>query len=140
MFQTKVVEKIKTRILCSVTFFSKNLAVYEIMWKNISDRQSTGDSVIGRMRFACCITKATGTYLEYPILIAFPLPKFSHERALTLHCTCICSLITISIDSQRIFLNFIMYVCKGRAIPLQAWTGAELSRRLRLPDFKSVGT
>jgi hypothetical protein len=29
-----VVEKIKTRILCSVMFFSENLAVYEKMWKN----------------------------------------------------------------------------------------------------------
>jgi len=26
------------------------------------------------------------------------------------------------------------------AIPLQAWTGPEGSRRLRLPDFKTVGT
>ena len=34
MFQTKVAEKIKTRILCSTTF-SENLAVYEIMWKNM---------------------------------------------------------------------------------------------------------
>ena len=25
---------------------------------------------------------------------------------------------------------------KGKAIPLQAWTGPEGSRRLRLPDFK----
>jgi hypothetical protein len=29
---------------------------------------------------------------------------------------------------------------KGRAIPLQAWTGPEGSRRLRLPDFKTIGT
>ena len=28
----------------------------------------------------------------------------------------------------------------GKAIPLQAWTGSEGSRRLRLPDFKTVGT
>jgi len=27
-----------------------------------------------------------------------------------------------------------------KAIPLQAWTGPEGSRRLRLPDFKTVGT
>jgi len=32
MFQTKVVEKIKTHILCSVFFF-ENRAVYEIMWE-----------------------------------------------------------------------------------------------------------
>ena len=31
-------------------------------------------------------------------------------------------------------------ICKGKAIPLQAWTGPEGSRRLRLPDFKTIGT
>ena len=29
---------------------------------------------------------------------------------------------------------------KGKAIPLQTWTGPEGSRRLRLPDFKRIGT
>jgi len=29
---------------------------------------------------------------------------------------------------------------KGKANPLQAWTGPEGSRRLRLPDFKSFST
>jgi hypothetical protein len=29
---------------------------------------------------------------------------------------------------------------KGKAILLQAWTGPEGSRRLRLPDFKTIGT
>jgi len=29
---------------------------------------------------------------------------------------------------------------KGKAIPLQAWTGPEGCRRLRLPDFKTIGT
>jgi hypothetical protein len=29
---------------------------------------------------------------------------------------------------------------KGKAIPLQAWAGPEGSRRLRLPDFKTIGT
>jgi hypothetical protein len=27
-----------------------------------------------------------------------------------------------------------------KAIPLQAWTGHEGSRRLRLPDFQKIGT
>jgi len=36
-------------------------------------------------------------------------------------------------------------VCKNiinayKAIPLQAWTGPEGSRRLRLPDFNTFGT
>ena len=39
MFHTKVVEKIKTHILCSVTFFIlENRAFYEIMWENIVER------------------------------------------------------------------------------------------------------
>jgi hypothetical protein len=29
---------------------------------------------------------------------------------------------------------------KSKAIPLQAWTGPESSRRLRLPNFKIIGT
>jgi len=29
---------------------------------------------------------------------------------------------------------------KGKAIPLQAWVGPECCRRLRLPDFKTIGT
>jgi hypothetical protein len=35
MFQTEVTEKIKTHILCSITFFLKKNAFYEIIWKNI---------------------------------------------------------------------------------------------------------
>jgi hypothetical protein len=29
---------------------------------------------------------------------------------------------------------------KGKAIPLQAWIGPEGSRRMRLPDFMTIGT
>jgi len=29
---------------------------------------------------------------------------------------------------------------KGKAISLQAWTDPEVSKRLRVPDFKAVGT
>jgi hypothetical protein len=29
---------------------------------------------------------------------------------------------------------------KGKAIPLRAWTGPEGFRKLRLPDFKTIGT
>ena len=38
MFQTKVVEKMKTYILCSIFFFTENLVIYEIMCKNIVQR------------------------------------------------------------------------------------------------------
>jgi len=32
------------------------------------------------------------------------------------------------------------YQGKGKAIPVQAWTDPEGSRRLRLPDFKTIST
>jgi len=31
-------------------------------------------------------------------------------------------------------------IVKCTSIPIQAWTGPEISRRLRLPDFMTVGT
>jgi hypothetical protein len=38
-------------------------------------------------------------------------------------------------------LRELVWKCKkSKAIPLQTWTGPEGSRRLRLPDFKSIGT
>jgi len=40
----------------------------------------------------------------------------------------------------RKFGNLPELFCKGKAIPLQAWTGPEGFSRLRLPDFKTIGT
>ena len=70
IFQTRLVEKIKTYILYSINFFSENLAIYEITWKNLvqSDRPQTG---VRRMRFACWITRATNTHSEYEIIMLF---------------------------------------------------------------------
>jgi hypothetical protein len=61
MFQTKVVEKIKTH----------NLGVM-IMWKNIVE-PGRSQRKIWRMRIACWITKVTKAHSEYVIPIA-PLP------------------------------------------------------------------
>ena len=36
--------------------------------------------------------------------------------------------------------ELVHFRCKGKAIPLQAWTGPNGSRRLRLPDFESRHT
>jgi hypothetical protein len=36
-------------------------------------------------------------------------------------------------------LNYVLLNGKDKAIPLQAWTGLEVSRNLRLPDFKTIG-
>ena len=82
MFQTKVIDKIKTQILCSVIFFSlENRAVYEIMWKNIAESDRPHDNITRRVRFACCTTNAKGTQSEYEILIAFLLQQWLSENA-----------------------------------------------------------
>jgi hypothetical protein len=60
MFHIKVVKKIKTQILCLITF-SEDRTLYEIMWKNMVEPDRPHDIVIRRMRFACWITKATDT-------------------------------------------------------------------------------
>jgi len=60
MFQTKGVDKIKTCILCSITFF-KNSTIYEIMWKNIVELDRP-QMTVWHMRFAYRITKTTNTY------------------------------------------------------------------------------
>jgi len=96
MFQTKVVEKIKTHILCSVTFFSKNRAVCEVMWKNIVE-QDRPQMAMRRMRIACYVPKATDTHSECVTLIAFPLKQWLRERASMFRYTYIACLVLTDI-------------------------------------------
>jgi len=42
---------------------------------------------------------------------------------------------TLKLIEQRIYLLKVMAVKKGKAVPLQAWSGPEGSRKLRFPDF-----
>ena len=44
------------------------------------------------------------------------------------------------VDTSELINLIDFHQCKGKAIPLQSWTGPEGSRRLRLPDFKTIGT
>ena len=62
MFKAKDVEEIKTRVLCSITFFLvENHAVYKIMWKSMlkPDRP--------KMRIARWTTKASLQTLTHNI-------------------------------------------------------------------------
>jgi len=63
MFQTEVVEEIKTHILCSVTSFFENHAIYAIMWKNIVER-GRPQMTIWYMHIAYWITKGTNTHTQ----------------------------------------------------------------------------
>jgi hypothetical protein len=92
MFQTKVVEKIKTHFSCSLTFFFENRTVYEIMWKNMVEPDRP-QMTIRRMRFACLITEAIDTHSEYVILIAFRRQQCLRERGSPLRYTYIACLV-----------------------------------------------
>jgi len=115
MFQTNIVEKIKTHILYSVTFLKKNRAVYEIMWKNVVER-GRPQMKIWRMRVACWIIKATDTHSEYVVLVSFPLQQQLSERAGMLHYTnvaCLCC-VTLTLSFESLWLKFAI------SFPLQA--------------------
>ena len=74
------IENETTHSVFSNIFFSlENLAVYEIIWKNIVD-QARSQTTVRRMCIACWIPKATDTHSEYVILIAFPLQQWLSEH------------------------------------------------------------
>ena len=80
MFQTKGEEKIKTRILFRVTYFSKNRAVYDIMWENGVER-GTPQMTIWLKRVAFWIPEATNTHSECVKLINFPLQHWLQDAS-----------------------------------------------------------
>ena len=79
-FRRKFYRKSK-HILFSVTFSRKPC----LSWDNVGNwgraGQVTDAIIIWRMRLACWMTKATGTYSEYVILVAFPWQQWLRERA-----------------------------------------------------------
>jgi hypothetical protein len=62
MFQTQVVEKIKTHFIINKFFPQKSCRLWHNVEKYGTARQATDENIIRRMRFACWITKATDTH------------------------------------------------------------------------------
>ena len=63
--QIKFVEKIKTHILCSVTFFSKIMPFMRSCEKYCRYKEATGSNRVYRMRCTYYITKATHTHIIF---------------------------------------------------------------------------
>jgi hypothetical protein len=82
MYQTNFVQKIKTHILCCVTFSRKSCRLWDKVERYGTAGQATDDSIIRRMRTACWITKATNTHSEYVIFIDFPRQLISTQTCL----------------------------------------------------------
>jgi hypothetical protein len=76
-FQTKVTQKIKTRILRSITSYSRQSYC---SWDNVQRylEQNRSQMRIWHIRIACW-TKAKAIHSEYVIIIAFPLQRWLHE-------------------------------------------------------------
>jgi hypothetical protein len=101
MFQTKFVEKIKTRVVGLITFSPKNRAMY--VEKYGTAGQATADNIIRCKSIARWIPKATFTHSEYVILIAFSPQQWFRERASLLRSTYIAYLVLFSDSSQYKF-------------------------------------
>ena len=82
MFPAEVVEKIKTHVLCSITFFFESHTVCTITWKNVV-RPARAQITIWRLRVACWKPKATNTHSEYIIFIAFAAAKMVSRKRLS---------------------------------------------------------
>ena len=49
-------------------------------------------------------------------------------------------LLCLLTNEEKNVIYIYIYTGKGKAIPLQSWTDPEVSRSLRLPDFKKIST
>jgi hypothetical protein len=99
-FQKKIVEKIKTHILCSIIFSFRKYSVYKTTWENIV-QWGRPQMTIWRMRIACWTPRAIKPHSEYVILIAFPLQKWLYERAAVLRLCTLSVLFKVGPDVNR---------------------------------------
>jgi len=136
MFRIKVVEKRKTHILYSITFFSEYHAVYEITWKNIVERGRPQLAIL-HMRIACWITKATSTHSGYVILIAFPKQQWLHERASLLSYTNIVFLIFLRQGWRYSWISRLFFP-KGRGTAGSAIVNRRKESLLNVNSYVSI--
>jgi hypothetical protein len=113
MFQIRVLEKIKTRLVFN-SFFFENRAFYGIAWKNTVE-PSRPQVTIWCMHIACRITKTTNTHSEYIILIAIPLQQWLHKRASMLRFTNIVS-----------YVAFAFHIAVQQPVAIRSWTIANI--------------
>jgi hypothetical protein len=73
-----------------------NLAVYEIIGKHIT-QPGRPQMMIWRMHIACWIPKATNINSEYVIPITFPLQQRLRERAPTLRCRNLATVLPVTV-------------------------------------------
>ena len=80
IFQTEIVEKIKTHFLYAKTFSPKSCRLWDNVEKCGRTRHSTDDNIKRRMRFACCTKKAADTLDMWCLLkdVQASAPRVAH--------------------------------------------------------------
>ena len=88
MCYRKVLEKMKTHSLCSITFFSRKLhRLWDNVEKSSGDRGDTNDVTTWRIRVACLINKDTCTYAHAHAHAPGYPPARTHARTHAQACT-----------------------------------------------------
>ena len=147
----KLVEKIKTHILCSITFFRKLHRLWDNAEKIVGDRGATNDVTIWRTRVANWISKDICTYAhahahapwypharthartckhahtdQYVIRIAFPQQQWFRELALMLRYTyiaCIVKLLGEIVKLRKVTISFV-------SVRLSVWNNSAPTGRI----------
>ena len=130
----KVVERLKTRILCLIRIFRKSCSLWDNVVIYCRARQATDDNIIRRMSFACRINKArikTHTHIN----LIFNTYSFSMEimltwkrQSITLHLHCL-SCLLLPLVRQLQYITSIKtwtlppkFVLVFKSQPSRSWT------------------
>jgi hypothetical protein len=110
-FPEKLVDKIKTHILCSITFFRKSHRLWDNAEKYGAARGATNNVTIWRIRVACRISKATCTYAHAHAYAPGHSHARMHARAHTQICNTYCFSTATMIRERVSMLRFTYIAC-----------------------------
>ena len=126
MSPPKVVEKIKTHMLCSITFFRKSCRLWHNVEKYGTAGKATDDKIIRRTRFALRITKVTVTlriFSTYCFLMVIMIARLRLD--ITLHYIASCSALR---DYVRAQLSHGRHLASEKSPELRAETHVQCHR------------
>ena len=122
MFQTKVVEKIKTHTHTHThTHFVmnnvfKNCVVYEIIWKNIV-QPDRPQMTIWLMRIACWMPRATNAHSQYVMSVVLPLHRMVAQMRLSVTLYIACLVISVITIHKMMLLTYWFHETESSRIP-----------------------
>ena len=141
MFQTKGVEKFETHILCSITPPPENLAVYEIMWKNmlVTDRPQMAIWYGACASHAGCLIQG----YRHPLRV-FNTCAFSTETVVTLkrpqcYVVSVCCWILFGRNLAAVEGGPLLATCSCRYVLSSRCNSMGIVSRLRAGQWRNHG-